>query len=86
MDGHQVDRPKPDPEIYVRTAQLLATDPRNCVVFEDSSAGVKAARNAGARVVALRTTHLSFPMADLAVDDFLSPELEPWLGRQSVRR
>jgi beta-phosphoglucomutase len=86
MDGHQVERPKPDTEIYVRTAQLLATDPRNCVVFEDSSAGVKAARDAGARVVALRTTHLSLPMADLAVDDFLSPELEPWLGRQSVQR
>jgi beta-phosphoglucomutase len=84
VNGHQVDRPKPDPEIYVRTAQLLSVAPRNCIVFEDSSAGVEAASAAGARVVALRTTHASFPRADLTIDNFLSPELEPWLGQQSV--
>ena len=84
MDGHQVNRPKPDPEIYVRTAQLLSVAPRNCVVFEDSSAGVEAASEAGANVVALRTTHVSFPRADLTVDNFLSPELEPWLGQLAV--
>ncbi len=84
MDGHQVQRPKPDPEIYVRTAESLATAPRNCIVFEDSSAGVDAARDAGARVVALRTTHVFFPRADLIIDNFLSPELEPWLERQRV--
>jgi len=84
MNGHQVQRPKPDPEIYVRTAESLAIAPRNCIVFEDSSTGVDAARDAGARVVALRTTHVSFPRADLMIDNFLSPELEPWLERQTV--
>lgn len=79
VDGHQVARPKPDPEVFLRAAELLGRAPSQCVVFEDSSAGVTAAKAAGCRVVALRTTHASLPEADLTVDDFLSPELEPWL-------
>ncbi len=79
VDGHQVVRPKPDPEVYFRAAELLDKAPSECVVFEDSAAGVAAAKAAGCRVVALRTTHASLPEADLMVEDFLSPELEPWL-------
>src|SRR5439155_10977403 len=51
VDDQQVSHPKPHPEIYLRVAELLGMDPRNCVVFEDSHAGVEAARSAGARVV-----------------------------------
>src|SRR5437867_7239950 len=60
VDGQQVSRAKPDPEIYLRVAALLRVDPRNCVVFEDSHTGVEAARSAGTRVVGLRTTHKEF--------------------------
>jgi beta-phosphoglucomutase len=81
VDGHQVSRPKPDPEIYLKAARLLGIPPRECLVFEDSATGLQAAKSAGARVVALRTTHAQFDGADLEVDDFLSPELEPWIGR-----
>jgi beta-phosphoglucomutase len=82
VDGQQVSRPKPDPEVYLRAAELLAVDPRNCVVFEDSYAGVAAARASGARVVAVRTTHSEFKNIDLTVDDFRNPELEKWLSEQ----
>ena len=82
VDGHQVSRPKPDPEIYLRVAALLGMDPRNCVVFEDSHTGVEAARASGARVVGLRTTHKEFKNIDLTADDFRSPELEKWLETQ----
>ena len=34
------------------------------------------------RVVGLRTTHGELPGADIAIDDFLSEELEAWLGAQ----
>jgi HAD superfamily hydrolase (TIGR01509 family) len=84
VDGSQVRRPKPDPEIYLVTARRLGFDPRNCIVFEDSHAGVEAARAAGAKVVALRTTHSEFKNIDLAVDDFLDPELEQWLRAQKA--
>ncbi len=82
VDGHQVRHAKPHPEIYLRAAQLLAVRPRDCIVFEDSYSGVAAARAAGARIVGLRTTHRELPGADLEIDDFLSPELAPWLRAQ----
>jgi beta-phosphoglucomutase len=82
VDGQQVSRAKPHPDIYLQVARLLGADPRNCLVFEDSYAGVEAARAAGARVVGLRTTHKEFKNIDLTVDDFRSPELEKWLEAQ----
>jgi beta-phosphoglucomutase len=82
VDGHQVTRPKPDPEVYLRVAALLDVEPRNCVVFEDSHSGIEAARAAGARVVGLRTTHKEFKNIALTVDDFREPELEKWLEAQ----
>ncbi len=84
IDGAQVARPKPDPEIYLRAAQELGTNPADCIVFEDSRAGVQAARAAGARVVLIETTHTGAELAplDLSVRDFLDPALEPWVGAQ----
>lgn len=44
---------KPDPEIYGKTAARLQVPPSQCLVFEDSLAGVQAAKNAGMRVTAV---------------------------------
>jgi HAD superfamily hydrolase (TIGR01549 family) len=82
VHGGQVSRPKPDPEIYLRTAELLQLPPANCIVFEDSRTGAEAARAAGARVVALRTTYDQLPNVDLSIRDYLDPKLEPWLSEQ----
>ena len=82
VDGQQVSRAKPHPDIYLRVAELLGADPRNCIVFEDSRTGVEAARAAGARVVGLRTTHREFKNVELTVDNFRSPELKKWLESQ----
>jgi len=82
VDGQQVSRAKPHPDIYLRVAELLGADPRNCIVFEDSRTGMEAARAAGARVVGLRTTHREFKNVELTVDNFRSPELEKWLEAQ----
>jgi beta-phosphoglucomutase family hydrolase len=83
LDGHQVHNPKPNPEIYLRAAEGLETEPRNCIVFEDSHSGVAAARAAGMRVIGLCTTHGYLPGTDLNVDNFMSGELSPWLAAQS---
>jgi HAD superfamily hydrolase (TIGR01509 family) len=82
VDGQQVQRPKPFPDIYRRAAELLEARPDECVVFEDSHSGIAAARAAGMRVVGVRSTYRKLPGADLVVDDFLSKELEPWLEAQ----
>lgn len=49
-------RGKPDPEPYLKGAALLGVPTSGCVVFEDAPAGIRAGKNAGAMVVALRTT------------------------------
>jgi HAD superfamily hydrolase (TIGR01509 family) len=79
VDGSQVGRPKPSPEIYLRAAELLGTRAPRCVVFEDSPVGVAAARAAGAWVVGLRTTMRDPGEVDLVVDDFQDAGLSGWL-------
>lgn len=83
VDGHQVARPKPDPEIILKAAAGLGLAPENCIVFEDSPGGMRAARSAGARLVALLTTLDQAPQADLAVTDFHDPRLFQWLSTLS---
>jgi len=80
VDGHQVARPKPYPDIYLRAAELLGTPPKDCVVFEDSFTGIEAARAARMAVVGVGTTHDELPGVDLEIRDFTSPALEPWLA------
>ena len=48
---------KPNPEVFLRCAELLGVPPANCLVFEDVPKGVEAARNAGMDAVVLTTTH-----------------------------
>jgi beta-phosphoglucomutase-like phosphatase (HAD superfamily) len=50
-----VERSKPDPEIYRLVARELAVSPIECLVIEDSPAGVKAAQAAGMKVIAVST-------------------------------
>jgi HAD superfamily hydrolase (TIGR01509 family) len=72
---------KPDPAIYLATLKrLTAVDPRpplltaaQCVVVEDSRAGIHAAKASGMRVVALATT---YPPEQLAEADLVLPNLE----------
>ncbi|TRO65203.1 beta-phosphoglucomutase [Christiangramia sabulilitoris] len=43
VDGTDVKKAKPDPEVFLIAAEKLETNPQNCVVFEDSVAGIQAA-------------------------------------------
>ncbi len=43
VDGNEVSKAKPDPEVFLIAAKLLNIEPENCIVFEDSVAGVEAA-------------------------------------------
>jgi HAD superfamily hydrolase (TIGR01509 family) len=53
----QVQRGKPDPEVYLTAAARLGVPPAACIVFEDAVVGVEAARRAGMAVVGLTTAH-----------------------------
>ena len=82
VDGQQVRRPKPDPEIYCKTADLLGFSPENCIVFEDSPSGVDAAKAAGMRIVGVSTTYVDLPGSTITIDNFCSGDLTKWLSAQ----
>jgi sugar-phosphatase len=55
--GDTVTRGKPDPEGYLRGAALLTRSPHECLVIEDSPAGIRAGRSAGCPVLAVASSH-----------------------------
>ena len=85
VNGEQVSRPKPFPDIYLKCAEVLGAAPQNCIVFEDSPTGVEAGRAAGMRLVGVETTPTQFTGVDLHIQHFESPELEAWLQNQEPR-
>jgi sugar-phosphatase len=78
VSADDVRRGKPDPEGYLRAA-LLGADPARCLVVEDAPAGIAAARAAGARTVAVATTHEPEELAeaDLVVASLAELALAP---------
>jgi len=55
ITGEEVDTPKPDPEIFLKCASELASEPDRCVVLEDSVFGVEAAKAAKMGCIAVST-------------------------------
>ena len=53
VDGNSVSNAKPDPEVFLKAAELLHLLPEECVVFEDSQAGIDAAKIAGMGTIAV---------------------------------
>ena len=51
VDGNEVARAKPDPEVFLKGAAAVGAAPSVCVVFEDAAAGIEAASRAGMRSV-----------------------------------
>ena len=74
VDDSMVTNGKPDPEVYLKSAEQLDMPPDRCVVFEDAILGIHAGKNAGMRVVAVATTHtreeLETTAADYIIDNF----------------
>lgn len=65
---------KPDPDPYLTAAKLLGEEPSNCLVFEDSIAGITAAKAAGMSVVAILqrspNEQLARELADAAITNY----------------
>lgn len=57
VSADDVKRSKPDPETYLKCADRLNIDPKDCLVFEDAPKGVESARNAGMDCVVITTFH-----------------------------
>ena len=70
---------KPHPEVYLTTVERLGLRLRNCIVFEDSRAGIQSALSAGMPVVGIASGHSKEELLDegvsIAVDDFTQLDL-----------
>jgi HAD superfamily hydrolase (TIGR01509 family) len=81
VSAEEVERGKPAPDVYLEAANRLGVAPEACAAIEDSHAGIRSAKAAGMRVVAI--PNASFPpdeealaLADLTLEslDQLTPE------------
>ncbi|MBB2149607.1 beta-phosphoglucomutase [Pedobacter gandavensis] len=68
VDGNSVSSSKPDPEVFLKAAELLNTAQENCVVFEDAAAGVQAAIAANMMVVGIGKPE-NLPGAQVVIND-----------------
>jgi HAD superfamily hydrolase (TIGR01509 family) len=65
VSSEEVARGKPSPDVYLEAAHRLRVEPDRCAAVEDSHSGIRAARAAGMRVVAIPNP--SFPPDDVAL-------------------
>ena len=72
VTGSEVERKKPAPDIFLEACRRLGLEPASCLVIEDAVNGVRAAKAAGTRCLALTT---SFAPTDLGEADWIAQDL-----------
>ena len=72
VTGLEVDKKKPFPDIYLKAAKNLGLEPNECLVVEDAVSGIKAAKAAGCRCLAVAT---SFSIEALKEADWICRSL-----------
>ena len=81
--GDEVVNSKPDPQIFLKAAEGIGVAPEKCLVVEDAIQGIKAAKNAGMKNVALQSEHnrcLDLSLADEVISnlDQLQALIDKW--------
>jgi len=81
VGADEVAHSKPDPETFIRCAEILGIDCKDCLVFEDAPKGVEAAQNAGMDCVVINSLHSSvefekYTNVILFAEDFDEVKLE----------
>lgn len=85
VDASQVEKGKPDPEVFLRVAHRMNVTIDKCLVFEDSPVGVATALNAGCNAVVITTTHEAaefahFPNVKKFINNYSEISLEEALS------
>jgi HAD superfamily hydrolase (TIGR01509 family) len=80
VSGEEVEHGKPNPDIYLRAAQKLDTQPAQCLVVEDALAGVQAGKSAGMTVAAIPDPLFANPRDYEGKADFILDSLGEVLG------
>lgn len=71
VDGNSVTKTKPDPEVFIKCSNLLRVPAEECLVFEDSLAGIQAAHIGRMRVVGIGNKDI-LSEADLVMPNFIN--------------
>ena len=76
VSSEEVEHGKPAPDVYLEAARRLGVDPTSCAAVEDSTNGIRSARAAGMRVIAIPNPH--YPPSDdvLALADVVLHSLD----------
>ena len=75
VDGNEVTKAKPDPEVFLIAAKKLNADPLHCIVFEDALAGIEAANSAQMTSIGIGEADV-LTQADHNFNDFTEIDLE----------
>jgi HAD superfamily hydrolase (TIGR01509 family) len=76
VSSEEVERGKPAPDVYLEAARRLGVRPEDAVAIEDSANGIRAARAAGMRVIAIPNAHFPPPPEALADADVVLTSLD----------
>lgn len=68
VTARDVQRGKPNPDPYLMGARILGVSPVECAVIEDAPSGIRSGKEAGAHVVALRTTSSDLELQEAGAD------------------
>lgn len=68
VDGNNITKSKPDPEVFLKAAQFMGANPADCVVIEDAEAGIRAAKAAGMYAVGIGEA-TRYSETDLGIKD-----------------
>ena len=75
VSSEEVPRGKPSPDVYLEAARRLGVDPAQCGAVEDSHNGIRSAKSAGMRVVAVPNPHYPPDDEALALADAVVPSI-----------
>ncbi|MDO5645175.1 MAG: HAD family phosphatase [Dermabacter sp.] len=75
-----VEHAKPAPDMYARAAEQMGFEPRQCLAFEDSPVGARAAVAAGLTLIGVPSTPVPIPVASATVDSLEDPGLIAWVS------
>ena len=84
VTGNDVSQGKPHPDVYLRAAEKLKALPEECLVLEDATHGVVAAKDAGMICVAIRNPFVKNPL-DLSLADCIVNSLSE-ITEEFIRR
>lgn len=86
VDGTEIVRGKPSPEIFLLAAERLGADQASCIVFEDANSGLRAAKLAGMAAIGITTYHSESELieADQCINSFTEVSL-PELRKKYIQ-